>query len=416
MQSMLDLAKKQLEPALRIANVDAETWERLQHPDKLLEVSIPMRHDDGTLKIYKAYRCQYDSTLGPCKGGIRYHPNVDQDHVAALAFWMTCKCGCLNLPYGGAKGGIAIDSTKLSNRELERISRLYADAFKDFIGPDIDIPAPDMYTDERVMGWIYDEYRLIKGGNPKDVITGKPVALGGLKERTSATGDGGFYVLEKYLNSKNDPIKGKTIAIQGFGKVGYWLAKKCADNGLNVVAISNEFGGTYNPTGLDVESCRKNLNLTEGKEWGQGTFVTNEELLALDVDILSPAAVEGSLNEKTAKTVNAKLILELANGPTTLEGDQILLEKGIPVIPDILANAGGVVVSYFEWLVNRHAEERTSEKIHNDLRNAMRNATEKTLSYVNADVTLRTAAYALALKRIGEARECLGTKDFFRRH
>lgn len=417
--SMMKMAKKQLEAALPYANIDRESWERLQYPQRILQVSIPCRHDDGTLKIYKAYRCQYDSTLGPTKGGIRYHPSVDRDHVEALAFWMTFKCACVKIPYGGAKGGIAVDATKLSNRELERLSRSYMDAFKDFLGPDEDIAAPDMYTDERIMGWMYDEYRLIKGGHPKDIITGKPAALGGLEDRTFATGYGGYYVLEELINNhlKDGPrLKERSIAIQGFGKVGYWFAEKCQQNGLKIVALSNEHGGVYDSNGLDVKKCRETLNNSNHKEWGQGTPVSNQELLRCETDILVPAAVENVLTGENAHQVNAKVVLELANGPTTLKADRILDERGIIVVPDILANAGGVVVSYFEWLVNRHAEGRTSEKIDSDLKSIMTYALDKTMiRHKEHQIPMRTAAYALALKRIGAAKECLGTKDYFRK-
>ena len=416
MCDLLELGQKQLEPALPFANIDEESWERLKYPDKLIEVSIPMRHDNGNLKVYKAYRCQYDSTLGPTKGGIRYHPHVDRDHISALAFWMTFKCACVNIPFGGAKGGIAVDATQLTNRELERISRSYIDAFKDFIGPDTDIPAPDMYTDERVMGWMYDEYRLIKGGHPKDVITGKPAALGGLPERTPATGYGGYYVLEKFMTQAKlgKSLRDATVAVQGFGKVGYWFAQKCITNSIKVVALSNEFGGTYDPNGLDVEVCRKRLDETGGKEWGMGDAISNDEIISLDVDILVPAAVEGVLTSETADVVKAKIVLELANGPTSIGGDRILEDKGVLVIPDILANAGGVIVSYFEWLQNRHAEARTSKKIDADLKNTMWYATHKTIQrHKTHNVSLRTGAYALALKRIAASKECLGTKTYF---
>ena len=421
MSSMLRTAKKQLEACLPYANIDNESWERLQHPAKLIECSIPCRHDDGTLKVYKAFRCQYDTTLGPAKGGIRYHINVDRDHVEALAFWMTFKCAALKLPYGGAKGGICVDATKLSYRELERLSRLYIDNFHDFLGPDVDIAAPDMYTDERVMGWMYDEYKLIKGGHPKDFITGKPIALGGLKERTVATGYGGYYVLEKIIVDywKKKDIKDVTVAIQGFGKVGYWIAEKCWKEGMKVVAITNEFGGVCNLSGINVEECRNILSPSGGKDWHlvEGTLTDNHEILGLPVDVLIPAAVENVITESNANSVKASIVLELANGPTTNEGDAILNDKGIWVVPDIVANAGGVVVSYFEWLQNRHAEERSHEKIISDLKSKMNDATDKMMSrHLDKGMSLRTAAYALALKRIGEASEALGTKNFFTRN
>jgi glutamate dehydrogenase (NADP+) len=418
MASMLKTAKKQLEACLPYANIDAESWERIQHSARVIECSLPCRHDDGTLKIYKAYRCQYDTTLGPAKGGIRYHPNVDRDHVEALAFWMTFKCAALKLPYGGAKGGISVDATKLSHRELERLSRLYVDEFHEFLGPDEDIPAPDMYTDERVMGWMYDEYRLIKGGHPRDFITGKPVALGGLSERTVSTGYGGFYVLEKVLKDywRQKPLNEITVAVQGFGKVGYWFAEIAEKMGLKVVAISNEYGGAFNPAGLDVEKTRASLAGNGGKGWCNidGEEITNETLLQLDVDVLVPAAMENVLHEGNADKVRAKIVLELANGPTTTEADAALNARGVWVVPDIIANAGGVVVSYFEWLQNRHAEERTHDQIMNGLRQRMEDATDKMMArHLEKGMDLRTAAYALALKRIGQATEALGTKNYF---
>jgi glutamate dehydrogenase (NADP+) len=417
--SMLEDAKKQLYAAFQYAQIDQESWERLQYPQKTLQVTIPMRHDDGTLKIYKAYRCQYDTTLGPAKGGIRYHPNVDRDHCEALAFWMTFKCAALQIPFGGAKGGICVDATKLSKRELERLSKEYIAAIADFIGPDIDVPAPDMYTDERVMGWMYSEYRKIKGGHPLDVITGKPTALGGIEGRNSATGYGGYYVLDSlmshFLDKINLPVKEEIkVAIQGFGKVGYWFAEKCYKNGLKVVALSNELGGVYDPNGLNPVACRKSLEETEMKEWGEGTPITNEELLQLDVSILCPAAIENVITVANVDKIKARLIFELANGPTTLDADAILQEKGVVVIPDILANAGGVVVSYFEWLQNRTAEEKTLDEVNKRLKKMMQYATERVMSrHLKEKISIRTATYAIALKRIGEANECLGIKNFF---
>jgi glutamate dehydrogenase (NADP+) len=412
------VAKKQLEAALPYANIDEESWERLQYPKAILQRSIPCRHDDGTLKVYKAYRCQFDDTLGPTKGGIRYHPHVNRDHVEALAFWMTFKCACVKIPFGGAKGGICVDATKLSHRELERLSRLYIDAFKDFIGPNEDIPAPDMYTDEKTMGWMYDEYRLIKGGDPRDIVTGKPAVLGGLDERGPATGHGGFYVLERLIDKyrKDKNLTDLSVAVQGFGKVGYWFSEICHRKGLKVIAVSNEYGGACNSNGLDIEQCRKILGDTRGEAWDKidGDLITNEELLSMNANVLVPAAVENVLTENNADDVNAQIVLELANGPTNLVADQILEDKGVWVVPDIMANAGGVVVSYFEWLQNRHAEERTHKKIVHDLNDKMRYATDRMMArHLEHGMSLRTAAYALAIKRIGEARESLGTKQYF---
>ena len=416
---MLDEAQKQLDAAFKYADINPESQLRLQHPNRTLESIIPIRHDDGTLKIYQAYRCQYDNTLGPTKGGIRFHPHVNKDHVEALAFWMTFKCAAAKIPYGGAKGGVAVDPAKLSHRELQRLSKAYISAFSDFIGPDSDIPAPDMGTDERVMGWMYSEYRRIKGGNPRSVITGKPVALGGIEGRNSATGYGGYFVLETILDSgilraKNE-IK---IAIQGFGNVGYWFAEKCSQNpNIKIVALSNKNGAIYNPNGLNVRECKENIDSSNDTYWGNnGELITNEELLSLDVDVLAPAAMENVIHEYNADNIRAKLVLELANGPTTNGADEILKSKGIPVVPDILANSGGVIASYFEWLQNKHGEEWDRERVNENLRKKIQNATSKVLSrQTDLQTSLRTATYVLALKRIAEANESLGVRGYFQK-
>ncbi len=421
MSGLLGEAKKQLDAAFQYAEIDPESWERLQYPQKTLQVAIPMRHDDGTLQMYKAYRCQYDTTLGPAKGGIRYHPNVSRDHCEALAFWMTFKCAALKIPFGGAKGGICVDATKLSHRELERLSKAYITAIMDFIGPDIDIPAPDLYTDERIMGWMYSEYKRVRGGHPKDMITGKPVALGGIEGRNSATGYGGYYCLESLLSRgsvRNVPVAPEDIkiAIQGFGKVGYWFAEKCFRNGMKVIALTNEYGGAYNPRGLNVPACRQSLDESEGKEWGDGEHITNEELLAMKADILVPAAIENVITKDNADKIQAKMILELANGPITNKGDEILAEKEVIVVPDILANAGGVCVSYFEWLQNRMGQARSREQVDEGLKSMMKYATDKVMTiHQNHGIPIRTATYVLALKRISEANECIGTKGYFQK-
>lgn len=417
--SMLEDAKAQLATAYPYANIDDESWLRLQYPQRTLQVSIPMRHDNGELKVYKAFRCQYDSTLGPAKGGIRFHPNVCRDEIEALAFWMTFKTAVARLGLGGSKGGVAIDSTKLSHRELERLSKAYIDAFCNFIGPDTDIPAPDLYTDERVMNWMYARYRDIKGGHPRDVITGKSVALGGIEGRRTATGWGAFYVFDTLLKEyfgqlKINPPEELTVAVQGFGQVGYWFSEICFRSGIKIVAASNIHSGTYDSKGLNIPECRRNLDRTDHQDWGQGSKITNEELLQLPVDILVPAAIENVITSENADKIKAKVILELANGPTTLEGDHILNDRGVVIVPDILANAGGVSVSYLEWLGNRTAEMHTSEQVDQYLRKTMEDATRKTLArHFEHKISLRTAAYVLALKRLGGAIQCLGTKNYF---
>lgn len=399
---LLSSARQYLNLALPYANIDPESWEKLQYPRKTMEVTIPMRHDDGTLKTYKAYRCQYDDTLGPTKGGIRYHTSVSREHSETLAFLMTFKCAVAKVPFGGAKGGITVDPKTLSHRELERLSKAYIAAFSDFIGPDLDIPAPDMGTDEITMGWMYSEYKRIKGGNPRGVITGKPVPLGGIKGRTTATGYGGYYVLDYILN-KLQSNRQVSIAVQGLGNVGYWFAHKCQQEGLKVVAVSDVDGGTYNPKGIDPNNI-------------EGEKITNKELLGLPVEVLVPAAIENVITEENAGSIKAKLILELANSPTSYEADLFLENKNIFVIPDILANSGGVIVSYFEWLQNRQAQEWEEDEVNLQLRNKIRTATQKVFERcIEHGISMRTAAYSLALKRIGEANECLGNKGYFQK-
>ena len=399
---LLSSVKKYLNRALPYADIDPESWEKLQYPHKTMEVTIPMRHDDGTLKTYRAYRCQYDDTLGPTKGGIRYHTSVDREHSATLAFLMTFKCAVAKVPFGGAKGGITVDPKSLSHRELERLSKAYIAAFCDFIGPDIDVPAPDMGTDEIIMGWMYSEYKRIKKGNPRGIITGKPVPLGGIKGRTTATGYGGYYVLD-YILDRLQSSKQVSIAIQGLGNVGYWFANKCQQEGLKVVAVSDVEGGTYNDKGIDPNNI-------------EGDSITNEELLELPVEILVPAAIENVITKDNANNIKAKIILELANSPTSYEADLILENKNVFVIPDILANSGGVIVSYFEWLQNRQAQEWEEDEVNLQLRNKIRQATQKVFERcIEHGVSMRTAAYALALKRIGEANESLGNKGYFQK-
>jgi len=416
---MLEGAKKQLEAAYKYADINSETWEKLQYPDKIVQVSLPMRHDDGTMKVYKAYRCQHNNVRGPYKGGVRFHPSVGREHVESLAFWMTFKNAVVDVPFGGAKGGISVDAQVLSNREIERLSKGYIDVLSDNIGPDVDIPAPDMYTNERVMSFMFNEYKKIHGGHPLGVVTGKPVAIGGIEGRSSATGYGGFYsmnfLLDKFGYKLKLPSKKRLkIAVQGFGQVGYWFAERLQREGYNVVALSNIHGAVYNEKGLNPTAARLHLDENDHKVWGQGTNITNEELLELDVDIIVPAAIENVITEENAKNVKAKIILELANGPTTFEADQILNEKGVLVVPDILANSGGVTVSYFEWLQNRTAIRKNYDDVQKELRAMMERATEEVMRrHLEYGTSPRTAAYILALERLGAADAVYGNKDYF---
>lgn len=416
---MLEGAKQQLEAAYKFAKINSETWEKLQYPDRIVQVSLPMRHDDGSVKVYKAYRCQYNNLRGPYKGGIRYHSSVSREHVESLAFWMTFKNAVVGVPFGGAKGGIAVNAQELSNRELERLSKAYVDAFSEDIGPDIDIPAPDMYTNERVMSFMFNEYKKIHGGHPLGVVTGKPLAIGGVEGRSSATGYGGFYVMNYLLDKfgyklKLSNKKKLRIAVQGFGQVGYWFAERLQREGYKVVALGNVYGAVYDEKGLNVTAARTHLDENNHKVWGQGTELTNEELLELDVDVLVPAAIENVITKDNVKNIKAKIILELANGPTTFEADQILTENGVLIIPDILANAGGVTVSYFEWLQNRIATRKSYEDVQKDLKYMMENATEEVMRrHLEYGISPRTAAYLLALERLGAADAVYGDKDYF---
>jgi glutamate dehydrogenase (NADP+) len=416
--TLLEGATGRLEEAVRFAEVSDETLERLSHPKSSLAVSIPVRMDDGSLRTFPGYRVRFDDSRGPTKGGIRYHPDVGLDEIQTLAFWMTCKCAVMDLPYGGAKGGITVDPRGLSTLELERLSRGYIDAIADFIGPDTDIPAPDIYTNARIMGWMMDQYSIIARQGTPAVITGKPLAMGGSRGRRSATADGGFDVLEELradLRLGDEP----TAAVQGFGNAGATHAQLLADAGYRVVAVSDSKGGICSSECLDIPAVRK---IKEQTKEVQGVYsdhhvgevpdhetISNDELLALDVDVLVPAALENAITADNAEDVRAKVVLELANGPVTAEADEILLERGVTVLPDILSNAGGVTVSYFEWVQNRAGYYWDGEKVRSELRSRMsREARQVWEISQDRDIPLRTAAYVLALTRIGEAVDAKG--------
>ncbi len=378
-----------------------EEWivEMLSRPKRVVKVSFPVKMDDGSIRIFTGYRVLYNDVRGPGKGGIRFHPNVNEDEVTALAFWMTIKNAVVDLPYGGAKGGVTVNPKELSRMELERLSRAYIRAIAPFIGVDKDIPAPDVYTDAKVMAWMLDEYEGIVGRHEPGVITGKPLALGGSAGRAMATSWGGFYVLEE---ARKEWSVGKTVAIQGAGNVGGGLARILHEKGYKVVAISDSKGGVYDPDGLDIpavlEAKRERGSVTA---YDGAKKITNEELLTLDVDVLVPAAIEGVITKENAGDVKANIVLELANGPTTPEADEILRERGIVVVPDVLANAGGVTVSYFEWVQNRVGEYWDEETVLGKLRERMVRAFKDVLE--RADRDLRMGAYVLALDRIAEA-------------
>src|SRR4051812_3747353 len=337
--------------AADVAKVSDDTLERLRLPKSVLKVSIPVRMDDGALVSFPGYRVRYDDTLGPTKGGVRFHPRVNVDEVQSLAFWMTFKCAALGLPFGGGKGGVTVDTKKLSLAELERVARGWIDEVADFIGPDVDIPAPDMYTNSMVMGWMLDQYSTIKREFSPAVVTGKPIPLGGSKGRETATADGAFHVLST-LAPKLGLDKG-TVAIQGFGNAGAQLATLLEEDGYKVVAVSDSKLAIHNADGFDVAGLREAKGDTGELPSDAGDEISQEELLELDVDVLAPAALENQITTENAERIKARVVLEVANGPTASDADPILDEHGVVIVPDILADAGGVTVSYFEWAQNK---------------------------------------------------------------
>ena len=386
----------------------------LEHPKEIFLANLAVPMDDKTINIYPAIRVHYNDILGPTKGGIRYHPDVCEDEVKALAFWMTFKCAVADIPYGGAKGGVAVDPKKLSAHELEHLSRAYVEAMADFIGPDKDIPAPDVYTNATIMGWMMDEYNQITRKQNPAVITGKPIHLGGSLGRETATSLGGYYVFLEVAKKYNIK-KGATVAIQGFGNVGKYMAKYLHDAGYRVVAVSDSKGAAYDPNGLDIERM---MDYKKTEEEGAPTkksvcdlsnsnkCIPNSELLELDVDVLIPAALENVITEKNAARIKAPVILELANGPISSKASDMLTERKIHIVPDILANAGGVIVSYFEWVQNRSGLYWTEDKVNTMLKEKITAAFFKIYAAsVEHKVSLRTAAYIVGLKRLKAAIE-----------
>ncbi len=417
-------AIRRLDQAFQYAGIDAEALEKLKHPKAILQVSIPVRMDDGSLRIFDAYRVQHDSTRGPTKGGIRYHPDVDLGEVKALAFWMTCKTAVVGIPYGGAKGGVVVNPKELSRLELERLSRGFIQQMADFIGPETDIPAPDVYTNEMVMGWMMDEYSKIRRQHIPAIITGKPIPLGGSLGRADATARGGYYCIKELERKRNWTPAKTRVAVQGFGNAGQHIAALLHADGYKVVAVSDSRGGIYSPDGFDVPSLIQFKNQTRQLkavycngalcEMIEAEVISNEQLLELDVEILVPAAMENQITAANADNIEAPVIVELANGPTTSDADTRLVERGKLIVPDILANAGGVTVSYFEWVQNRGGFYWTLEEIHQRLHEIMSREFNTVYDLMEEHgIDMRTAAYVHALSRIGTAIESIGTRTYF---
>jgi glutamate dehydrogenase (NAD(P)+) len=403
MMSRFDFAANQLdlEPGL---------YKILRHPEKQIIVSVPVLRDNGEVDVYTGYRVLYNTSRGPAKGGIRFDLQVTLDEVKALAAWMTWKCAVVNIPFGGAKGGVICDPSTMSNAELEKLTRRYTSAIIETLGPDSDVPAPDVNTNERVMAWVMDTYSMHKRHTVTAVVTGKPIEMGGSLGRREATGRGCTVVTKEALKQLKMPIKGTRVAVQGFGNVGSIAAQLMAQEGMTIVAVSDKSGGSYNPKGLDLPDVLKH---TQGKkllhDYKNAEHITNDQLLTLDCEVLVPAALENVIDHENASQIKARIICEGANGPTTAAADKILNEKGIFVIPDILANAGGVTVSYFEWVQDRGGYFWDEETVNQRLERIMvRSFDEVTSMAQRHKLDNRIGAYMLAIDRVAAVHRLRG--------
>lgn len=396
--------------AADLLGLDEGIREFLGTPKRTLIVSVPVRMDDGSIKVFTGYRVQHNNARGPYKGGIRYHPDVTLEEVTALAMLMTWKTAVVDVPFGGAKGGVKCDPKKMSTSEIERLTRRYTVAIADIIGPYVDIPAPDVYTDSRVMAWMMDTYSQLKGAPTPEIVTGKPVHLGGSEGRQEATSYGVAVCVREAAKKFKLPLKDATVAIQGYGNVGYNAAKILHEWGAKIVAVSDSKGGIFNRDGLIPGKVMEHKGRTGSvTNFPESRNISNEELLELNVDFLIPAALEGQITGKNADRIGAKVIVEGANGPTTPEADKILDEKGVKVIPDILANAGGVTVSYLEWVQNLQRFKLSREEVLKRLDEKMVKAFEEVIGYSNRyGVNFRKGALLLAVHRVVEAVNSLG--------
>lgn len=407
-ESPLATALSQLRRAIDQLTLSENDWNTLSTPRRVLEVAVPLRRDDGRVEMYKGYRVQYSTTRGPSKGGVRFHQDIDLDETVALAMLMTWKCALANLPYGGAKGGVAVNPKTLSMTENERLTRRYTSEILPIIGPERDIPAPDVGTDEHNMAWMMDTYSVNAGFSVPGVVTGKPIVLGGSLGRTSATGDGVAISVREALKIKGINPHGATVAIQGFGKVGYWAAVALEAMGLKVVAVSDVNGGV---TGFKSVADVHRYLLENGTVMGTpGTeTITNTELLHLPVDVLVPAALADAINESTASGIRAKIVVEGANAPTTPAGDATMNDKGLLVVPDILANSGGVIVSYFEWVQDKQNYFWSAEEVKENLNSILMRAINEVAENASSKkVTWREAANMIGVGRVAEAHRLRG--------
>jgi glutamate dehydrogenase (NAD(P)+) len=400
-----ETALAQLDEAAELMGLAPGVHTTLRSPKRALIVSVPFRMDDGSTRVYQGYRVHHNVTRGPAKGGIRYHPSVGLGEVKALAMWMTWKCAIAGIPFGGAKGGVAVDPKQLSRGELERMTRRYASEILPLIGPEKDIPAPDMNTNEEIMSWIMDTYSMNRGYSAPGVVTGKPVAIGGSKGRAGATARGVMYMIFSTLKALGLGIDEVTVAIQGYGKVGGHAAQLLHDAGCRVIAVSDAKGGLFSERGLDPEAInRHNVEAGTVVGYAGADAITNEELLELKCDVLVPAAVESVISVKNADAVKANVVCEAGNGPITFEGDKMLTERGVFIVPDILANAGGVTVSYFEWVQDIQAYFWSEEDVNDRLRQIMERAFHEVYELsTEKGLTMRQAAHWIGVGRVAEA-------------
>jgi len=405
-----EAALSQLDEAAAVLNLDPGVHDVLRNPKRVLTVAVPVRHDDESVRVYTGYRVHHNTSRGPSKGGIRYHPTVTMDEVKALAMWMTWKCAIVGIPYGGAKGGVVVDPKVLSKRELEKLTRRYAAEILPLIGPDRDIPAPDVGTDAQIMAWIMDTYSMNVGHSALGVVTGKPLSVGGSAGRADATSRGVMYVTEATLKHQGRKVDETTVAVQGYGKVGAPSVRLLEDLGCIVVAVSDVHGGVANPRGLSSKGLAAH-HADTGTVVGfpGGEDITNEELLEIDCDVLVPAALEGQITDDNADRIRAEIIVEAANGPTTPAADEILKDRGVLVVPDILANSGGVTVSYFEWVQDLQAYFWDEDEVNRKLRAIMERAYLDVLASAEEHkVKMRTAATILGVGRVAEAHQTRG--------
>lgn len=390
--------------ALNKLGYTEEVFELLKEPVRLLTVRIPVRMDDGTVKVFTGYRSQHNDAVGPTKGGVRFHPEVSEDEVKALSIWMSLKCGIANLPYGGGKGGIVCDPRKMSFGELERLSRGYVRAISQIVGPTKDIPAPDVYTNSQIMAWMMDEYSRLREFDSPGFITGKPLVLGGSHGRETATARGVTICIEEAVKKKGIDLQGARVVIQGFGNAGSFLAKFMHDAGAKVIGISDVYGGLHDPNGLDIDYLLDRRDSFGTVSQLFKNTITNEELLELDCDILVPAAISNQITAENADRIQASIVVEAANGPTTLEATKILSEKDILLVPDILASAGGVTVSYFEWVQNNQGYYWTEEEVAEKLQKVMVDSFDSIYQTAQSHkVDMRLAAYMVGIRKVAEA-------------